>query len=124
MTLKNEHTYFVSIGSNYNAQFNVAVANLLLSKVFRCASFSVILETEGIGLSYKCWYLNQMVEILSPLPFDTFKSALKDLEKQVGRKKHPHNVALDLDIVEVDGVIVHKDYSKYPFLAQLRKQFK
>lgn len=116
-------TYYVGIGSNYNADFNIGVANLLLSACFSSAVFSQVLRTEGIGLSYKCWYLNQMVRIQTTLDFKKMAFALKELEKQVGRVKDSRNVALDLDIVEADGVIVHKNYHKYPFLAQLRSTF-
>lgn len=117
------HIYYVGLGSNFNAEQNIRVAGLLLSKCFCCECFSPVIETEGIGLSYQCWYLNQMVRIVSPLCVSELVLALKSLEKQVGRKKHPHNVAIDLDLVEADGVIVHKDYDKYPFLARLRKLF-
>ena len=116
-------TYYVGIGSNYNADFNIGVANLLLSACFSNAVFSQVLRTEGIGLSYKCWYLNQMVRIQTSLDLKKMAFALKELEKQVGRVKDSRNVALDLDIVEADGVIVHKNYHKYPFLAQLRSTF-
>ncbi len=121
--MANLHVYYISLGSNYNADFHLAVARLLLAKCFNQPVFSQALQTEGIGLSYQCWYLNQMVKVQSSLDPTTMVLALKSLEKQVGRKKHPHNVALDLDLVEVDGNIVHKDYNKYPFLAQLRQEF-
>lgn len=116
-------TYYVSIGTNYNSEFNIGVAHLLISACFPNSTFSKVLRTEGIGLSYQCWYLNQMVKIESSLNQDQMVFAMKELEKQVGRKKHSRNVALDLDIVEVNGTIVHKDYDKYPFLAQLRNSF-
>ena len=64
-----------------------------------------------------------MVRIQSTLDYQKMVFALKELEKQAGRKKNSRNVVLDLDIVEVDGVIVHKHYNKYPFLAQLRNTF-
>ncbi|MBO4331563.1 MAG: 2-amino-4-hydroxy-6-hydroxymethyldihydropteridine diphosphokinase [Paludibacteraceae bacterium] len=117
------YTYYVSIGSNFNPEVNIRAANTLLSACFATASFSEVLRTEGIGLSYKCWYLNQMVRIQTTLDFKKMAFALKELEKQVGRVKDSRNVALDLDIVEADGVIVHKNYHKYPFLAQLRSTF-
>ncbi|MBR6041782.1 MAG: 2-amino-4-hydroxy-6-hydroxymethyldihydropteridine diphosphokinase [Paludibacteraceae bacterium] len=117
------YTYYVSIGSNFNPEVNIRAANTLLSACFATASFSEVLRTEGIGLPYQCWYLNQMVRIQSPLDYQKMVFALKELEKQAGRKKNSRNVVLDLDIVEVDGVIVHKHYNKYPFLAQLRNTF-
>lgn len=117
------YTYYVSIGSNYNSDFNIHVANMLISACFTNTSFSKILRTEGIGLSYQCWYLNQMVRIQSSLNHMQMTFALKELEKQAGRKRPSRNVVLDLDIVEEDGVIVHKDYEKYPFLAELRSSF-
>lgn len=114
------HTYYVSLGSNYNADFYIPVAVSLISKCFPGAEFSRAMKTEGIGLSYQCWYVNQMVCFQSPLSSEQVRFAMKSLEKQVGRSFRPRIVELDLDVVEVDGVIVHKDYNKYPFLAQLR----
>lgn len=116
------HTYLVSLGSNFNADFNMRVGSSLLSVCFPKITFSCVLRTKGIGLSYDCWYLNRMAKIISSLDFVAMSRALKEIERQMARQHRSRYVTFDLDLVKIDGEIVHKDYNKYPFLSQLGKE--
>lgn len=63
-----------------------------------------------------------MAKIISSLDFVAMSRALKEIERQMARQHRSRYVTFDLDLVKIDGEIVHKDYNKYPFLSQLGKE--
>ena len=91
----------------------------LLQACFSHVLFSKVLLTEGIGLSFHCFYLNRMAEVETEFEPEQMHYALKCIELQMNRQRRSRWVSLDLDIVRVDGIIVHKDFDKYPFLRIL-----
>ncbi|MBQ0030199.1 MAG: 2-amino-4-hydroxy-6-hydroxymethyldihydropteridine diphosphokinase [Paludibacteraceae bacterium] len=115
--------YLISLGSNYQADVNIVAGEGMLAACFPGTKFSKVLKTKGIGLSYDCWYLNQMALVKTELNPTVLKNALKSIEKQCDRGRRYHAVTLDLDIVWVNGELVHKDFDKYPFLSELMEDF-
>lgn len=118
------HSYFIGIGSNHDAYRNLARVRKRLRYKFDNIVFSCVLKTKGIGLSFDCWYLNQMAYVKSDLSDKQIKVVLNELEMALGRKHHSRIVSIDLDMVRFDDVIVHKDYDKYPFLKTLEDDLK
>lgn len=116
------HTYIVGIGSNFNKELNVKLAQSILAERFPDIVFSEVLQTEGVGVKEPCVYHNGVALINDETDADELKSYLKATEKRLGRTRGTAVVAIDLDIISVDGAIVHKDFDKYPFLKPLMAQ--
>ena len=116
------HTYIVGIGSNFNKELNVRLAQDILAQRFPEVLFSEVLQTDGVGVSEPCVYYNGVALIKDNADPESLKAFLKSAEERLGRRRGSSTVAIDLDIISVDGEIVHKDFGKYPFLKHLMAQ--
>lgn len=114
-----QHIYLISLGSNTNPYVNLEKGRELLCSTFENIKFSRELKNKGIGLSFECWYVNQMALVYSFVERNSMTDKLKSIEQTLNRKHHCKNVTLDLDLVKIDGEIVHKNYNMYPFLKEL-----
>ena len=119
MEISSLHDYYICLGSNYNARKNIKRVEKWIESEFSVAFFGRIIRTKGIDVDFECWYLNQVVRIKSSLDIDTMNRKLKAEERDVGRIHNDKRVAIDIDIVKYDGVVVHKKFDEFYFLSML-----
>ena len=116
------HEYIISIGSNSdndNAIQNVKTAFEFLKQKFDAVTFSGIIPTRAIGTKVDCTFFNAVAGIKTPVKPAQLKSLLKETEKEMGRIPNSEEVLIDLDIILVDGKIVHEDYENRGFIRDL-----
>ena len=114
------HEYVIGIGSNLdNAMENVETTFEFLKQEFDVISFSDIIPTRAVGMKVDCIFLNAVAKISTSMEPVQLKSFLKEIEKQMGRIPHSEDVLIDLDIILVDGKIIHEDYEKREYIRKL-----
>ena len=109
----------IGIGSNINAQANIAKALNLLESHFVVMQVSTMVKTKAIGITDQPDYTNGAVRILTDLTMEQLSLFLKKLEDQMGRDRSqpkfgPRNI--DLDILIWNSEIVDPDYYTREFL--------
>ena len=120
--------YFLSIGSNINAEANIIFAIEQLNKILANTKFSSIHKTKAEGFEGDD-FLNLVVAGESELNFDQLNQKLKDIENQSGRKRDVPKFSartLDIDIVlqiDDDEIIYESDeIEKYSFVSEPLKE--
>lgn len=111
----------IGIGSNINAQVNIAQMLTLLQENFQVVQVSKMIQTKAIGITDQPDYTNGAVRILTDLSIEQLSLFLKQLEDQMGRDRSqpkfgPRNI--DLDILIWNNEIVDPDYYTREFLRQ------
>jgi len=116
----NEHTLYLSLGSNIAPEYNLPSAIRLLRPHSTIEAISSVWETTAIG-SQGPNFLNLVVLICCPLPPDKFKiQVIRRIEAQLGRvrsqdKNSPRTI--DIDILIADGQILDKQIWERAHLA-------
>jgi|SRR5210317_2217528 len=101
--------YFLSLGSNINADANIIFAIEQLNKILTNTKFSSIHKTKAEGFEGDD-FLNLVVAGESDLNFDDLIHKLKDIENESGRKRDvPKFSARTLDI----DIVLQIDRTKY-----------
>ena len=120
--------YFLSLGSNINAEANIIFAIEQLNKILADTKFSSIHKTKAEGFDGDD-FLNLVVAGESELNFDQLNQKLKDIENQSGRKRDVPKFSartLDIDIVlqiDDDEIIYESDeIEKYSFVSEPLKE--
>ena len=120
--------YFLSLGSNINAEANIIFAIEQLNKILANTKFSSIHKTKAEGFEGDD-FLNLVVAGESVLNFDHLNQKLKDIENQSGRKRDVPKFSartLDIDIVlqiDDDEIIYESDeIEKYSFVSEPLKE--
>jgi 2-amino-4-hydroxy-6-hydroxymethyldihydropteridine diphosphokinase len=120
--------YFLSIGSNINAESNIIFAIEQLNKILTNTKFSSIHKTKAEGFEGDD-FLNLVVRGESNLSFDELNQKLKDIENESGRKRDVPKFSartLDIDIVlqiEEDEILYESDeIEKYSFVSEPLKE--
>ena len=120
--------YFLSLGSNINAEANIIFAIEQLNKILANTKFSSIHKTKAEGFEGDD-FLNLVVAGESELNFDQLNQKLKDIENQSGRKRDVPKFSartLDIDIVlqiDDDEIIYASDeIEKYSFVSEPLKE--
>ena len=120
--------YFLSLGSNINAEANIFFAIEQLNKILANTKFSSIHKTKAEGFEGDD-FLNLVVAGESELNFDQLNQKLKDIENQSGRKRDVPKFSartLDIDIVlqiDDDEIIYESDeIEKYSFVSEPLKE--
>ena len=111
----------VGIGSNIEAEYNIAKMLNLLAGHVQIVQVSKFVQTKPIGITEQPDYTNGAVRILTELEKDELSLILKQLEDQLGRdrtqkKSGPRNI--DLDILIWNNQVVDPDYFTREFLRQ------
>lgn len=109
----------IGIGSNINAEINIAEMLRLLSADVEIVQISKMVQTEPIGIKEQADYTNGAVRIWTEMDMKTLSSYLKQLEDRMGRDRNqekfgPRNI--DLDILIWNSTIVDPDYFTREFL--------
>ena len=120
--------YYFSLGSNINAEENIAFAIKELNKILSNEIVSSPHKTKAEGLEGDD-FLNLVLAGDSKLDFDSLNKELKTIEDTSGRKRNVPKFSartLDIDIVlQIDGdeIIFESDeIKKYSFVSEPLKE--
>lgn len=109
----------IGIGSNIDADNNIAKMLKLLAKEVTIAQVSQMIKTKPIGISEQPDFTNGAVKIKTEKSEDELTLMLKMLENEMGRDRSqpkfgPRNI--DLDIMIWNNQIVDQDFFTRDFL--------
>lgn len=109
----------IGIGSNIDANRNIAEMLGLLGKEVEIVQVSEMVQTKPIGIAAQPDYTNGAVRIKTVMNLDELSVFLKALEDRMGRdrtqpKFGPRNI--DLDILIWNNTIIDQDFYTRDFL--------
>ena len=120
--------FYLSIGSNINAEANIILAIEKLQKILDNSEYSSVHQTKAEGFEGDD-FLNLVVSGDSELSFNDLNKKLKDIEDEEGRNRDAPKFSartLDIDIVlQVDDeeIIFESDeVAKYSFVSEPLKE--
>ena len=120
--------FYLSLGSNINAEANIILAIEKLQKILDNSEYSSVHQTKAEGFEGDD-FLNPVMSGDSELSFDDFNKKLKDIEVEAGRNRDAPKFSartLDIDIVlQVDDeeIIFESDeVAKYSFVSEPLKE--
>ena len=120
--------FYLSLGSNINAEANIILAIEKLQKILDNSEFSSVHQTKAEGFEGDD-FLNLVVSGDTELSFEELNKKLKNIEDEAGRNRAAPKFSartLDIDIVlQVDDeeIIFESDeVSKYSFVSEPLKE--
>ena len=120
--------YFLSLGSNINAEANIIFAIDQINKILTNTKYSSIHKTKAEGFEGDD-FLNLVVAGDSELSFDKLNEKLKDIENESGRKRDVPKFSartLDIDIIlqiDQDEILFESnEIEKYSFVSEPLKE--
>ena len=120
--------YFLSLGSNINAEANIIFAIEQINKILANTKYSSIHKTKAEGFEGDD-FLNLVVAGESELTFDKLNEKLKDVENESGRKRDVPKFSartLDIDIIlqiDQDEILFESnEIEKYSFVSEPLKE--
>lgn len=120
--------YFLSLGSNINAEANIIFAIEQINKILANTKYSSIHKTKAEGFEGDD-FLNLVVAGESELSFDKLNEKLKDVENESGRKRDVPKFSartLDIDIIlqiDQDEILFESnEIEKYSFVSEPLKE--
>ena len=120
--------YFLSLGSNINAEANIIFAIEQINKILANTKYSSIHKTKAEGFEGDD-FLNLVVAGESELTFDKLNEKLKDIENESGRKRNVPKFSartLDIDIIlqidQDDILFESNEIEKYSFVSEPLKE--
>jgi 2-amino-4-hydroxy-6-hydroxymethyldihydropteridine diphosphokinase len=119
MTKKN--VAIISIGSNIDAEKNVARMLKILGNEVKIQKISTLLKTKPIGIENQPDFTNGAVKIKTNRGKGELNQLLKTIEDQLGRDRSVPKFGprtIDLDIVVWNDEIVDEDYHSRDFLQR------
>ena len=117
--------YFLSLGSNINAQKNIEFAVSELSEIFSDLNSSSIHRTKAEGFEGED-FLNSVISGTCQFSFDALNKKLKEIENAAGRDRNAPKFSartLDIDIVlqlDEDDEIIYEseEITQYKFVSE------
>lgn len=111
----------IGIGSNIEAEKNIAEVLKILAERFELLKVSKFLKTHPIGIENQPDFTNGAAKIATSLDKKSLRTELKAIEDQLLRdrtlpKFGPRTI--DLDIIVWNGKIVDRDYYTRDFLHE------
>ena len=120
--------YYLSIGSNINAEVNLLLAIERLQKILNNIEYSSIHKTKAEGFKGDD-FLNLVLSGDCELSFIHLENSLKEIEDQSGRNRNAPKFSsrtLDIDIVlqiDDDEILFESDeIEKYSFVSEPLKE--
>jgi len=120
--------FYLSLGSNINAEANIILAIEKLQKILDNSEYSSVHQTKAEGFEGDD-FLNLVVSGDTELSFDELNKKLKDIEDEAGRNRDAPKFSartLDIDIVlQIDDeeIIFESDeVAKYSFVSEPLKE--
>jgi len=117
----------LSIGSNIDADRNIAKALMLLSEDVKIVKQASVLVTSPIGITNQPEFSNSAVLIQTTLDQEALNQLLKTVENRCGRDRTRPKFGpreIDLDILIWNGQVVDSDYDSRDFLRQLAAELR
>jgi putative transposase len=121
MTDSEINTVIIGIGSNIDAEKNIAEMLQLLKDKVEIIKVSTFLKTKPIGIENQPDFTNGAVRITTDLNQENLTVLLKAIEDEMGRDRTVAKFGprcIDLDIAVWNGEIVDKDYYTRDFLKK------
>lgn len=120
--------FYLSLGSNINAEANIILAIEKLQKILDNSEYSSVHQTKAEGFEGDD-FLNLVMSGDSELSFDDLNKKLKDIEDEAGRNRDAPKFSartLDIDIVlQVDDeeiIFESHEVAKYSFVSEPLKE--
>lgn len=120
--------FYLSLGSNINAEANIILAIEKLQKILDNSEYSSVHQTKAEGFEGDD-FLNLVVSGDTELSFDELNKKLKDIEDEAGRNRDAPKFSartLDIDIVlqlDDEEIIFESDeVAKYSFVSDPLKE--
>ncbi|MDA7857833.1 2-amino-4-hydroxy-6-hydroxymethyldihydropteridine diphosphokinase [Gammaproteobacteria bacterium] len=120
--------FYLSLGSNINAEANIILAIEKLQKILDNSEYSSVHQAKAEGFEGDD-FLNLVVSGDAELSFDELNKKLKDIEDEAGRNRDAPKFSartLDIDIVlQIDDeeIIFESDeVTKYSFVSEPLKE--
>jgi 2-amino-4-hydroxy-6-hydroxymethyldihydropteridine diphosphokinase len=120
-----DNKVIIGIGSNVEADKNMAAAIECLKKDHQVVALSQFITTEPIGITDQPHFVNGAIRLQTTMGRQQFNTYLKDLEDFLGRDRSRPKYGpreIDLDIVVWNGTIVDDDYYSRSFLQKVVDQ--
>jgi 2-amino-4-hydroxy-6-hydroxymethyldihydropteridine diphosphokinase len=118
---------FIAVGSNIDAERNVATALELLGRLVRIVAVSRFYRTPALGVSGSPDFLNGVVEIETELePLELKRLVLLAVESELGRERGGEKNAprtIDLDLVLHGDLVCDKEGLVLPAPEILERAF-
>lgn len=115
------NTCIIGIGSNIDAERNIAQALQLIGKSCTILQTSSMQKTKPIGYTAQNDFTNGAVKIETNWSQQELNLYLKDVEDQLGRDRTQHKYGprtIDLDLMVWNGLLIDQDYYTRDFLRQ------
>ena len=120
--------FYLSIGSNINAEANIILAIEKLQKILDNSEYSSVHQTKAEGFEGDD-FLNLVVAGESSLSFESLNKKLKEIEDESGRNRDAQKFSartLDIDIVlqlDDEEILFESDeIEKYSFVSEPLKE--
>lgn len=109
----------VGVGSNIDAEENIARMLSVLKEEVAVLGVSSLIKTKPIGITDQAEFTNGAVKVKTELSQNEFRQYLKKLEDRLGRDRNQPKFGprcIDLDIVIWNDKVVDEDYYTRDFL--------
>jgi 2-amino-4-hydroxy-6-hydroxymethyldihydropteridine diphosphokinase len=118
--MTDQHKFYLSLGSNLDAEIYLPKAVLLLRKAGELRAISSVWETRAVG-SEGPNFLNACVLFLSPLlPYELKEQGIRPIEAELGRVRSADKNAprtIDIDILSFDETPLNVEFWDSAFVA-------
>jgi 2-amino-4-hydroxy-6-hydroxymethyldihydropteridine diphosphokinase len=121
MEIATKNIAIIGIGSNIDAEKNIAETLKILSEKFELMKVSKFLKTHPIGIENQPDFTNGAAKIATSFDKKTLKAELKVIEDQLFRDRTAPKFGprtIDLDLIVWNGKIVDSDYYSRDFLHE------
>nr|WP_319510960.1 2-amino-4-hydroxy-6-hydroxymethyldihydropteridine diphosphokinase [uncultured Draconibacterium sp.] len=115
------NTVIIGIGSNINADENIAKMLEILKGEVTILQVSSMIKTKPIGIENQPDFTNGAVKINTALELPALKTKLRQIEDGMGRDRTGPKFGprcIDLDIAVWNGAVVDEDYYTRDFLRK------
>lgn len=119
------NTCIIAIGSNINAESNIAEMLKLLNKKVTVLQVSKMVKTKPIGITEQNDFINGAVKVETEFDYQKLKLTLKQIEDELGRDRLQEKFgprSIDLDILVFNDEITDPDFYTRDFLRDSAKE--
>lgn len=118
----NSSSYILCLGSNaIDGDIIISDAISLLSQKYTVSAQSQVISSEDVKMSGRL-YLNTAIKLICNKEVECLKDELKGIERMAGRVSGSDVVTLDIDIIGLNGKIIHHDYYDYVYVRRLTNE--
>lgn len=119
------HEIIIALGSNHDAHNAIASAIERLKDFIYNIQPTRMLDNGSVGFIIPCIFTNALVKGYTELGKEELERQLKLIEKELGRSKEKDStgiIALDLDLLKYDEVILHANDWNREYIKILFKE--